>query len=210
MIFIPLTLLTMLLAAVALAQDDAVGSLQAVALNALAASARARTNAKSRIPLADVKDLKNADALQSANVPNYIRALAQSTKAAPQYANLVQTFVFGGTVPPETKMAMGLRIAQLYDSSYLFAQTSRWLRASVRGRELLANWDNRRSYNPSEVKALVYAEKLTNDIHGVTDNDFAETRGAFNDSQIVELTMNVSFFHHFLPIVEPLDLPIEH
>lgn len=207
--FITLTIVMMILSAVSLAQDNEPVSLRPVALNALEASARAKTNAKPRVPLANTQTIKNADALESGNVPNYIRAMVQSTKAAPQYASLVQTYVFGGTVEPETKIAMGLRIAQLYGSSYLYAQTSRWLRASARGRELLTNWDSRRSYSPSEVKALVYAEKLTNDIHGVTDNDFADTRGAFNDSQIVELTMTVCFFNHFVRLIEALNLPVE-
>ena len=208
--FISLTIVITILSAVSLAQDnEPVSLLLPVALSALETSARAKTNAIPRVPLADPHGIKNADALESGNVPNYIRAMAQASKAAPQYASLVQTYVFGGTVPPETKMAMGLRIAQLYGSSYLYAQTSRWLRASIHGRALLASWDSRRSYSPSEVKALVYAERLTNDIHGVTDNDFAETRGAFNDSQIVELTMTVCFFNHFVRFIEALNLPVE-
>lgn len=206
---ITLAILITIFSAVTLAQRDEAGGLQPAALNTLETSAHAKTNTKSRVPLANIKDIKNADALESGNVPNYIRAMAQSTKSAPQYANLVQTFIFGGTVSPEIKMAMGLRIAQLYGSSYLYAQTSRWLRASTRGRELLANWDNRRFYTGSEVKALIYAEKLTNDIHGVTDNDFADVRGAFNDSQIVELTMTVCFFNHFVRLIEALNLPVE-
>ncbi|HQU86371.1 MAG TPA: hypothetical protein PKY59_24795, partial [Pyrinomonadaceae bacterium] len=36
--------------------------------------ARAKVSAKPRVGLADVKDIKNADALESANVPNYIKA----------------------------------------------------------------------------------------------------------------------------------------
>ncbi len=207
--FITLTILITILAAVSFAQDDGSLNLQPVALTTLERSARVKINANPRVPLADVRDLKNADALESANVPNYIRAMANSTKAAPQYANLVQTFVFGGTVSPETKVAMGLRIAQLYNSPYLYAQTSRWMRASERGRTMLADWDTRRSFSDSETKALIYGEKLTNDIHGVTDNDFADVRGSFNDSQIVELTMTVCFFNHFVRFIEAVNLPVE-
>ena len=207
--FITLTILITILAAVSFAQDDGSLNLQPVALTTLERSARVKINANPRVPLADVRDLKNADALESANVPNYIRAMANSTKAAPQYANLVQTFVFGGTVSPETKMAMGLRIAQLYGSPYLYAQTSRWMRASERGRTMLVDWDTRRSFSDSETKALTYGEKLTNDIHGVTDIDFADVRGSFNDSQIVELTMTVCFFNHFVRFIEAVNLPVE-
>lgn len=191
------------------AQDDTSAKYTLTPINALEISAKAKTRATARVPLAEVLDVKNADALESGNVPSYIRAMAQSTKSAPQYATLVQTFVFGGTLAPETKMAMGLRIAQMYNSPYLYAQTSRWLRASKRGRELLADWESRRPQTASEKLAIDYAEKLTNDIHGVTDPDFAEIRSVFNDAQIVELTMTVCFFNHFVRLAEALNLPVE-
>ena len=172
-------------------------------------AARSKTKAVPRVVLAEVKDIKNADALESANVPNYIKALAQNTKSAAQHAVLMQTFLFGGTISPETKMAMGLKIAQFYDSGYLFAHSSRWLRASEHGSNLLKNWDDKKSFSEAELAAIDYAEKLTGDIHGVSDADFAKVRGFYNDSQIVELTMTVAFFNHFVRFVEALNLPVE-
>jgi len=171
--------------------------------------AREKMKAKPRVGLAEVAELKNADALETANVPNYIKALASNTKAAPQFANLVQTFLFGGTVPAETKIAMGLKIAQIYESGYLFAHTNRWLRAGEKGQALLKNWEDKKNFSEAERLAIDYAEKLTNDIHGVSDADFGRIRGAYNDSQIVELTMTVSFFNHFVRLVEAANLPVE-
>ncbi len=171
--------------------------------------AREKMKAKPRVALAEVKEIKNADALETANIPNYIKALAQNTKAAPQFANLVQTFLFGGSVAPETKMAMGLRIAQIYGSGYLYAQTNRWLRSTDKGQALLKSWEDKKSFSEAEKLALDYAEKLTNDIHGVSDEDFAKTRGFYNDSQVIELTMTVCFFNHFVRFVEATNLPVE-
>ena len=171
--------------------------------------AKEKMNAKPRVALAEVKEMKNADALETANVPNYIKALAQNTKAAPQFANLVQTFLFGGSVAPETKMAMGLKIAQLYGSGYLYAHTNRWLLATDKGQSLLKAWADQKSFSEAERIALEYAEKLTNDIHGVSDEDFARTRGLYNDSQVIELTMTVCFFNHFVRFVEATNLPVE-
>lgn len=178
-------------------------------LSELEKLAKAKTKATPRVTFAEVTDIKNADALETANVPNYIRAVAQNTKAAPQFANLVQTFLFGGSVSPETKMAMGLKIAQIYSSPYLYAQTNRWLRATDKGQTLLKNWNNQKSFSDAEKIALEYAEKLTNDIHGVTDADFAKARGVYNDSQLIELTMTTCFFNHFVRFVEATNLPVE-
>jgi AhpD family alkylhydroperoxidase len=182
-----------------------------VSLNLLEKTAAAKTSkyAKARVTLAEVNEIKNADALETANVPNYIKALAQNTKAAPQFANLVQTFLFGGSLAPETKMAMGVRIAQIYSSPYLFAHASRWLRATEKGQNLLKNWEDRKNFSEAEKQAIDYAEKLTNDIHGVSDEDFARTRGFYNDSQVIELTMTVCFFNHFVRFVEATNLPVE-
>ncbi|MBS1794797.1 MAG: carboxymuconolactone decarboxylase family protein [Acidobacteria bacterium] len=174
-----------------------------------AARRKALPESRARVALAEAVEIKNADALESGGVPNYIRAMAQNTKAAPQFANLVQTFLFGGTVAPETKMAMGLRIAQLYGSGYLYAHTARWLRASAKGQSLLKDWEDRRSFSDAEKTALEYAEKLTGDIHGVSEEDFARARGFYNDSQLIELTMTVCFFNHFVRFVEATGLPVE-
>lgn len=167
------------------------------------------TKKKPRVALADVTNIKNADPLETEYVPNYIRALAQTTKAAPQFANLVQTFIYGGTIVPETKMAMGLKISQIYNSPYLLAHTSRWLKASSKGTAILTNLRSNKPLADAERIAITYAELLTNDIHGVSDAQFALTRGTYNDSQIVELTMTVCFFNYFVRMVEGLNLPAE-
>lgn len=186
-----------------------VSSLANSPLSELEKLAKEKTRANPRVAFAEVKDVKNADALETANVPNYIKAVAQNTKAAPQFANLVQTFLFGGTVSPETKMAMGLKIAQIYSSPYLYAHTNRWLRATGKGQNLLKNWNDQKSFTDAEKIALEYAEKLTNDIHGVSDADFAKTRELYNDSQLIELTMTTCFFNHFVRFVEATNLPVE-
>jgi len=168
-----------------------------------------KKNVTPRVTLAEVTNIKNADVLETANVPNYIKALAHNTKAAPQFANLVQTFIYGGTVAPETKMAMAWLISQRYNSPYLSAQSSRWLKASDRGNTILAALKAKKPLTEVEQIAIHYAELLTNDIHGISDPEFAKTRTFYNDSQIVELTMTVCFFNYFVRLVEGLDLPVE-
>lgn len=169
----------------------------------------AKKNVTPRVALAEVTNIKNADALETTNVPNYIKALAANTKAAPQFANLVQTFLYGGTVTPETKMAMGLKIAQIYNSPYLFSHTNRWLKASDKGNAILTNLKTNKALSEAEQTAIRYAELLTKDIDGITDAEFAKARAHFNDSQIVELTMTVCFFNYFVRLVEALNLPTE-
>lgn len=161
-------------------------------------------NKNSRVSLAEVSNIKNADVLMTAKVPNYIKALAKQTKAAQQFADLTQTVIYGGTIPPETKMLMAWKISEIYGSQYLAAHSKRWLSTTVKGKNLLES-----KSNEAEQVAVKYAELLTKNIHGVTDEDFAKTREFYNDSQIVELTMTVCFFNYFTRLVEGLNLPVE-
>lgn len=198
----------------AMANNDLNKSGALASFSSLEKAAREKTAAKPRLTVSnaeDVKNIKNADPLESGSAPNYILALAAQTKAAPQMANLVQTFLFGGTVAPETKMAMGLKIAQIYNSPYLFAHASRWLRASATGQNWLKEFQGNKAIpiSQSEKLAFDYTELLTRDVHGVSDHDFAKIRAAYNDSQMVELTMTVCFFNHFVRMVEALNLPVE-
>lgn len=187
-----------------------------VAVAELERAARARTAAQPRVALADptseaLKGASPADPLEGAHAPNYLRALAGQTKAAPHFARLVRTVLYGGTLPPETKMAMALRVAQQLNSPYAAAHASRWLRASARGREVLAAVRGERlsALGSAEQLALAYADSLTRGVHDVTDADFARTRAAYNDAQMVELTMAVCFFNYFTRMSEGMGLPVE-
>ena len=99
-------------------------------------------------------------------MPNFVRALTQLPAAGPPFANLFGTVLYSGAVEPEIKMGMGLRIAQIYGSSYVAVHLQRLLRASGRGKT-----------GEEKDAALRYAEALTRDVHGVSDEDFRRVRG---------------------------------
>src|SRR6185503_16032527 len=177
---------------------------------------RKRTNAVPRTTLVassaeNLKVLGFADPLEGGQAPNYLRALEKQTSAAPQFAQMMRTFLYGGSLPPETKMVMALRVAQQLKSPYSAAHAMRWLRASDYGRTLLAQLRAGKldSLTPAEQLAIAYADKLTNGVNEVSDVQFQETRAFYNDSQIVELTMTVCLFNYFTRMSEALNLPVE-
>ena len=61
----------------------------------------------------------------------------------------------------------------------------------------------------AEQLAIRYAELLTRSVNGVTPSEFERVSGVFNDSEVVELTMTVSFFNFFTRYTEGLNLPVE-
>lgn len=160
---------------------------------------------------ARLKTIEFADPLSGPHAPNYIRLLAEHTEAAPHFARLTRAFLYSGALPPETKMAMGYRVARTLNTSYAQAHAERWLRASESGRGLLARLraGQTSQLTPAQQAALEYAEKLTREPVGITDADFARARAHYNDSQLVELTMTTCFFNYFARLCEALSLPVE-
>ncbi len=182
-------------------------------LEALNETAKQKLNAQPNVPLADENsDICNgADVLEAGRIPNYVRALALLPAAAKPFAAAFEAYLYGGTIAPEAKMAMGLRIAQVYGSAYPAIHLQRLLRASEKGQKLLAQMqaNDFAAMSASERAAVSYAELLTRDIHGVNEAEFQKTRSLFNDSQIVELTMTTCFFNYFLRFCEGANLPVE-
>lgn len=148
----------------------------------------------SRVPLAP-----------SAASQNFVRALQQLPKAMQPMQNLFDAVVYQGAIQPETKLAMGLRIAQIYGSAYLTSQMERRLNATPHGKAFLAKAPT----DAESTLALSYAEKLTKDIHGVTDADFRQVRTQYNDNQVVELTITTCFFNYLVRFAEAFRLPVE-
>jgi alkylhydroperoxidase family enzyme len=182
-------------------------------LEALNQAAKQKVDARPNVTLADetADILTGADALEAGKIPNYVRGLAALPEAAKPLAEAFKAYLYGGSIAPETKMAMGLRITQVYGSVYPAVHLQRLLRASAKGQKLLAllEANDLASMSASEQAATRYAELLTRAIHGVSDAEFQKTRALFNDSQIVELTMTTCFFNYFLRYCEGANLPVE-
>lgn len=189
------------------------GKTSLTSIDALNQAAKQKLNVRPSVPLAaETADIcSGADVLEAGRIPNYVRGLALLPDAAKPFAETFKTYLYGGSIAPETKMAMGLRVAQVYGSAYPAVHLQRLLRASDKGRKLLAllQANNLASMSAGEQAAVRYAELLTRDIYGVSNAEFQKTRASFNDSQIVELTMTTCFFNYFLRYCEGANLPVE-
>jgi AhpD family alkylhydroperoxidase len=202
-----ITLLLIVTASTAFAQT------KLVSLDALNQAAKAKQTIQPNVPLADLKAdfLQGADVLEAGKIPNYARGLSLLPKSAKPLAETFRAYLYSGTIAPETKMAMGLRITQIWGSAYPAAHLQRLLRASEKGQKLLAclKANDEKSLSASEAAAIRYADLLTRDVHGVSDAEFQTTRASFNDAQIVELTMTTAFFNYFIRYCEGAGLPVE-
>lgn len=168
----------------------------AVLLICMFAGTLAAAEPAARVPLAP----------DAPGAPNFVRALHQLPKAMKPMAELFDAVVYQGAIEPEVKLAMGLKVARIYGSGYLTSQMERRLKATPRGVALMAKAPG--ATGP-EGLALSYVEKLTKDVHGVSDADFRQVRAQFNDSQVVELTITTCFFNYLVRFAEAFRLPVE-
>ena len=176
-------------------------------LTNLAQQARDRVSATPRVALdASV----SARSLGSPEAPAFVRALGALPSSVEPMAALPDAVLFKGTVAPEIKAAMGLRIAQVNGSPYVAAHMLRVLKGHDRGSVLRSAMDGSTGsrLSTSEQVALRYAEILTRTVN-LAPSDFERVAATFNDSEIVELTMTVSFFNFFTRYTEALHLPVE-
>jgi AhpD family alkylhydroperoxidase len=173
----------------------------------LAQQARERVSATPRVALdASV----TAKSLGSPEAPAFVRALGGVPGSVEPMAALPDAVLFKGTVAPEIKAAMGLRIAQVNGSPYVAAHMLRVLKGHDRGGVLRSAMEGSTGsrLSTSEQVALRYAEILTRTVN-LAPSDFERVAATFNDSEIVELTMTVSFFNFFTRYAEALHLPVE-
>lgn len=133
-------------------------------------------------------------------VPEYLKVLAQvRPDAAPALSRLMRTTLFGGTLPASLKAAMGVRIAETCRSNYAAAHLRRIAKALPPP-----------SGNDPRLNLVVrYADDLTRNVNGISDEEFVRLRSHFNDAQIVELTLTTCFFNYFSRLTSGLRLQPE-
>ena len=182
-------------------------------LQALEKEARARVGATARVSLeASVTwPQEPARRLHGPDVPNVVRAMGSVPEAVGPMADMVRAVLFEGSVATSTRAAMGLRVAQLVRSPYVAAHMVRVIAASPDEQAWRPFFrDNQAAgLTPRQRQAIAYAESLTRDIHGVTDEQFAQVRAHFTDNEVVELTIVTAFFNHLVRFAEATRLPVE-
>lgn len=197
--------------------ESPAGAMKAV--SELLQEARARVDSKpwGALEPADaviVRDVETLEGQDTGRVMNSVRAIARVPRLAKPLAHLYCSVLLEGTIPRARKMGMGIRVAQITGSPYTVAHLERLLRSTDGGPQILSKLQKAGAgrsgdAESAETIALDYAEWLTRDIGGVTDERFRKVRPFYTDAQIVELTITVAFFNFYTRFVEALHLPVE-
>ena len=137
---------------------------------------------------------------QRGNVPNMFRVMAHRPEIFSTMQAHFGAVLSTGTVPTKLKELIIVRTSQVNETPYclashtILAQGLGWT-----GDQLahLADWPRRDDFTPAEKAALRLAETVTRDAHQVSDEQFAELRGFYSESEIVELLCAIGLFNYF-------------
>ena len=91
---------------------------------------------------ASFQEAESLEPAGSEHIPNYLRALGTIPAAVRPYSMAFNTLLYGGTVEPETKAAMGLEIGRVLGSPYAVVHLRRILGATDRGKALLRHFES--------------------------------------------------------------------
>jgi alkylhydroperoxidase family enzyme len=56
---------------------------------------------------------------------------------------------------------------------------------------------HRDMFTPAELAALAFAERITSDAHGVSEDTWIDLREHFDDGQIIEIAAVIGLFNYF-------------
>lgn len=187
-----------------------------VPLSVLEAEARASVKTHARVTLDSPAGalVDPADDLEVAgigHVPNYVRAFSDRPGVSATAAHLMRVVLYSGSVRPELKMAIGIRVAQFNQSPYVGAYLEHTLRSTQWGATALTRMRSGAlsAFSPEDRLALNYAGEVTSHAPSISDSDYRAVRGYFSDSQIVEITLSVCYFNYLTRVANALSLPVE-
>ena len=137
---------------------------------------------------------------QRGNVPNMFRVMAHRpeifTTMMAHFAAVLNT----GTVSTKLKELIIVRTSQVNQTPYCLAShmiLAKNLGWSDDQLARLADWPQRDDFTAAEKAALRLAETVTRDANAVTDKQFAELRGFYQEGEIVELLAAIGLFNYF-------------
>jgi uncharacterized peroxidase-related enzyme len=134
------------------------------------------------------------------NVPNMFRVMAHRPEIFSTMQAHFAAVLTTGTVSTKLKELIIVRTSQVNETPYCLAShTILAKNLGWTGEQLahLADWPSREDFTPAEKAALRLAETVTRDANSVSDEQFAELLGFYNEGEIIELLCAIGLFNYF-------------
>jgi uncharacterized peroxidase-related enzyme len=138
---------------------------------------------------------------QRGNIPNMFRTMALRPEIALTAAAHMEAVFTTGTVDTRLKEMLAVRVSQINDCYYCKAShtaLAKQLGASETLLDAMYHIDQHRDlFTRAELAALAFAERVTTDAHGVSEDVWIDLQEHFDPGQIVELAAVIGLFNYF-------------
>ena len=144
-------------------------------------------------------------------VLNLFRVMAHSPAVGLDFLRLGNSILFKGSVPPRLRELAILRVGNLANASYEWAQhvpIGRRAGLSKAQIDAIPNWHDSDLFDEQEKAVLRYTDEVAETIRA-TDDTFQKIKNYFTDEQIVELTTTIGFYGMVSRILETLQVELE-
>lgn len=165
----------------------------------------------------DTDDARLVDVFQRAqsgfgHVPNLYRTLGHSPELLEAWLSFAWPLRNAADTPRSTRELVILRMAQLDNSTYEWAQHRPMAIAAGVDEAQIASleaWQtNRHMYSESELAALAIADAV-NAGGDVPDADWDRLRGLFDEKECLEIVLTASFYACVSRVLKSLRVPLE-
>jgi uncharacterized peroxidase-related enzyme len=137
---------------------------------------------------------------QRGNISNMFRTLALRPEIALTAAAHMEAVFTTGTVDTRLKEMLAVRVSQINDCYYCKAShtaLAKKLGASEPLLDAMYHIDQHRDlFTPAEQAALAFAERMTTDAHGVSEDVWIDLGEHFDPGQIVEIATVIGLFNY--------------
>jgi uncharacterized peroxidase-related enzyme len=134
------------------------------------------------------------------NVPYFFRTLAHRPEIFKTATAHMLAVLNTGTLPTKLKEMVVVRTSQINCTSYCLAShTAISLRLGTTPEQIeaLKNWKDSPLFSEAEKVAIHLAEVMTSDSLHYSDQELADLRRFYSESEIVELMASVGLFNYF-------------
>ena len=138
---------------------------------------------------------------QRGNIPNMFRTMALRPEIALTAAAHMEAVFTTGTVDAKLKEMLAIRVSQINDCYYCKAShtaLAKQLGVSEALLDAMYHIDRHRDmFTPAEQAALAFAERMTTDAHGVSEDTFIDLREHFDEGEVIEIAAVIGLFNYF-------------
>lgn len=172
--------------------------------------ARVRLIEKEQAP-PEVKEIFQKIEDNGARILNLYKVAAHSPKVFLNLIRLGNSVIGRMELSPRLREIVILRVANLADSEYEWAQhTPVALQVGVTQKQLdaIPDWKNSSEFSNEERAVLQYTDEVAQNVK-VTDRTFNMLKNFFSEQLIVELTITIGYYGMLARLLVPLQVEID-